>query len=120
MGKITFDLYQSHNQYTTVFGNAVLTTGVWHHVAGVFDGSQMRVYVNGTLDASLTSGSGPASGTSTLKIGRNSGGGYFNGLIDEVRVSNSAVYSSNFTPQQHLTSSGSTRGLWKFDNQKSQ
>jgi len=26
---------------------------VWHHVAGVFDGNQMRVYLDGVLDGSL-------------------------------------------------------------------
>jgi RHS repeat-associated protein len=55
--------------------------------------------------------------TSSLKIGRNSLGYYFNGLIDEVRVSNAAVYTSNFTPPTHLTSSSGTAGLWKFDSQ---
>jgi len=52
-----------------------------------------------------------------LKIGKASYGSYFGGLIDEVRVSNSAVYTSNFTPQTHLTASSSTKGLWKFDGQ---
>jgi RHS repeat-associated protein len=40
-------------------------------------------------------------------------------LIDEVRVSNAAVYSSNFTPQTHLTAGANTKGLWKFDGQSS-
>jgi len=34
-----------------------------------------------------------------------------------VRVSNTAVYTSNFTPQTHLTSTANTKGLWKFDGQ---
>jgi len=73
----------------------------------------MRIYVDGVLDGSVSSSSAPASGTSSLKIGRNSLGYYFNGLIDEVRV----VYTSNFTPSMHLTASSSTKGLWKFDSQ---
>jgi uncharacterized protein DUF4214 len=32
-------------------------------------------------------------------------------------VSNTAVYTGNFTPATHLTASGSTAGLWKFDGQ---
>lgn len=115
VGKLRLDLYHSHNTYTPVIGNTVLATGEWHHIAGVFDGSQMRLYVNGVLDASVSHSTGPASGTSSVKIGRNSGGNYFNGLIDEVRVSNAALYSSNFTPQSHLTTSANTRALWKFD-----
>jgi RHS repeat-associated protein len=117
LGKPRLDLYQSPTAYTTVIGNTSISTGVWHHVAGVFDGSQMRVYLNGVLDGTLSTSNGPASGTSSLKIGRTSGGNYFNGLIDEARVSNSAVYANNFTPQHHLTASGTTKGLWKFDSQ---
>ncbi|HKU77549.1 MAG TPA: LamG-like jellyroll fold domain-containing protein [Pyrinomonadaceae bacterium] len=117
LGKARFDLYHSPTTYTPVIGNTVLSTDTWHHVAGVWDGSFMRLYVDGVLDATVNSGNAPASGTSSLKLGRNSGGGYFSGLIDEVRVSNAAIYSSNFTPQPHLTASSSTKGLWKFDSQ---
>ena len=39
-GKVRLDLYQSHNQYTTVSGSTTVTTGTWHHVAGVFDGNR--------------------------------------------------------------------------------
>ena len=115
IGKLRLDLYQSPTTYTPVIGSTTITTGVWHHVAGVFDGSQMRVYLDGVLDGSVSTTNAPASGTSSLKIGRTSGGSYFGGLIDEARVSNSAVYTGNFTPQTHLTASGSTKGLWKFD-----
>ena len=117
LGKMRLDLYHTYNTYTPVIGNTPLNLGQWNHVAGVWDGAYMRLYVNGVLDATITSGNAPGSGTSSLKLGRNSGGNYFNGLIDEVRVSNSAVYSSNFTPSQHLTASGSTMALWKFDGQ---
>jgi hypothetical protein len=91
---------------------------VWHHVAGVFDGSYMKVYLDGVLDGSQTNGNGPASGTGPLNIGRNTYPGYyFGGLIDEVRVSAGAVYTSNFTPATSLSALGNTRALWKFDNQ---
>src|SRR6185503_18483188 len=116
-GKLRLDTYQSPTAYTPLVGNTTITTGVWHHVAGVFDGSQMRLYVDGVLDATLSTTNGPASGTSSLKIGKTSYGSYFGGLIDEARVSNSAVYTSNFTPLAHLTSGSSTKGLWKFDGQ---
>lgn len=113
-GKVRLDLYQSHNQYTTVIGSTTVTTGVWHHVAGVFDGSQMRVYLDGVLDGSLSTTNGPASGTSSLNIGKSTYTTYyFGGLIDEVRISAAALYSSNFTPG--LGAASNTRALWKFN-----
>ena len=89
VGKARLNLYQTPTTYTNVIGSTTLTTGVWHHIAGVFDGTQMRIYVNGVLDGSVSSSSAPASGTSNVRLGRNSGSGtyWFNGLIDEARVS---------------------------------
>jgi RHS repeat-associated protein len=118
LNKARVDFYQTPTTYTTLTGNTVLSLGVWHHIAGVYDGTQIRIYVDGVLDGSVTN-SGPAAGNSGVRIGRNEqvGNYFFNGLIDEVRVSNAALYTSNFTPQTHLTASGSTAGLWKFDGQ---
>ena len=46
--------------------------------------------------------------------------GFFNGLIDEVRVTAGAVYSgSSFTTQHRVTGVVLTRGLWRFDNWRS-
>ena len=59
-----------------------------------------------------------ASGTSSLKIGRTSTGSYFNGLVDEVRVSNTAVYTGNFTPQMHLTAGVIAGGLHRREHQR--
>ena len=53
-----------------------------------------------------------------MYIGRRAdGGGYFNGLIDEARVTATWLYSSSFTPQHKLTGVFETKGLWKFDDQ---
>ena len=125
VGKLRFDLFQTHNTYTTVFGATVMSTGVWHHVAGVFNGSQMRVYVDGVLDGSVNTTNAPGSGMSLLRIGKAAHPALtaplflpsyaFAGLIDEVRVSAAALYSSNFTPG--LGPGSNVRGLWKFDGQ---
>ena len=58
-GKLRLDLFQTHNTFTTAIGTTTVTTGAWHHVAGVFDGSQMRVYLDGVMDGSVSSSSAP-------------------------------------------------------------
>jgi hypothetical protein len=105
----TFDFVQS--------GSAV-PAGAWHHVAGVFDGSQLRVYIDGVLAGSKASTFAPATGTATLKIGgRGDDGSFsFNGLIDEARVSWAVMYTSNFSPIVWARATGTTVGLWHFDN----
>jgi Concanavalin A-like lectin/glucanases superfamily len=110
LGKPRIDLYYTPTTYTPVIGSTSVSAAVW-------DGANLRIYLNGVLDGNTTTGNAPGSGTSSVKIGRNSGGSYFNGLIDEVRVSNAAVYTSNFTPQTHLTAGANTKALWKFDGQ---
>ena len=120
LGKVRLDLFQSHNTYTTAIGTTTVTPGVWQHVAAVFDGSQTRIYLNGVLNGTVSTTNGPATGNGNFYLGRFSyslNPYYFNGLIDEARVSNAALYTSNFTPANSLTASGSTKGLWKFNGQ---
>jgi hypothetical protein len=68
-------------------GPTTLPTGTWSHLATTWDGTTIRLYVNGTEVASAPqTGTLPAS-TGALSIGGNSiWGEYFNGTIDEVRV----------------------------------
>lgn len=67
------------------------TTGEWHHAALTYDGSAVRLYVDGAL-----AGSTPASGSLTqniepLLLGLAPGGGHFDGLVDEARVYDRAL-----------------------------
>ena len=118
-GRVIFNISQSLTAFDALVGNTVVTTGVWHHIAGVFDGSQLRVYLDGVLDGSMSPIYGLGAGTGNLRIGARavSDTYLFNGQIDEVRVSAAAVYTSNFTPQRSLSVGTGTRGLWKFDAQ---
>src|SRR5262249_12063341 len=83
------------------------------------DGSQSRVYIDGHLVGSAVPTYGPKAGTATLKIGaRGDDAAYtFNGLIDEVRYTSGAVYTTDFVPQSLLTVVPGSVGLWKFDGQ---
>src|SRR5882724_7114332 len=71
---------------------SVLKANVWTHLAGTYDGSMLRLYINGieaahqAQEGLITASSGP------LRIGGNSiWGEYFKGRIDEVRIYNRAL-----------------------------
>ena len=69
---------------------------MWYHVAGVYDAAErtLDIYVNGVRDNGVLSGTIPASQINSsvnVNIGRRSGGFYFNGVIDEVRIYNRAL-----------------------------
>ncbi|HEX8523847.1 MAG TPA: Ig-like domain-containing protein [Tepidisphaeraceae bacterium] len=68
-------------------GGSVLPLNTWSHLATTFDGSAIRLYVNGTLVGS-TAVTGPITTSSdVLRIGGNSvWNEFFQGSIDEVRV----------------------------------
>ena len=75
-----------------------LEIGKWSHLAGVFDGQSLKLYVNGTL-AAQSPCQGP-SGSSRMAVGRNPYDmtSVFNGLVDDVRVSARALKPDEFGP----------------------
>ncbi|MEK9156215.1 MAG: fibronectin type III domain-containing protein [Patescibacteria group bacterium] len=80
------------------------TTG-WYHVAATYDGSTMRLYVNGTEEASLVVSISLADLSTPLYVGSALGNAnmaeplpLFTGTIDEVRISNTARSSFTIAP----------------------
>jgi|694.fasta_scaffold04378_2 hypothetical protein len=79
---------------TTVSGTTTIGTGQWYHIVGTYDGSYMRIYVNGNLEGSATYSSGIYDSTDDLRIGDGDIGLWpFNGIIDEVKLYNFALNS---------------------------
>lgn len=123
-GRLRFYTIRNANAYDFVEGATAISTGVWHHVAGVFDGSELRVYLDGREDGAKASTVAPAPGTQSLKIGArgNDAGTRFNGLIDEVRVSAGVEYAGDFTAMSirdaasaFVDPNDGQRGVWLFD-----
>ncbi len=77
-----------------VEGTTTINDGNWHHIMGVNDGTDLKIYVNGTLEGTNVGGGGTfLNGISPFNIGRRATApanrGYFTGTIDEVAVWNS-------------------------------
>ena len=72
-------------------GRGVATIGTWQHIAGVWDGSRLMIYVNGVLKTTTNGVVGPHLNStvtnSVVMCYETAGGGEsFNGSIDEVRI----------------------------------
>lgn len=84
----------------------------WHHIAGVQDGSNARLYLDGAL---VGTGSGDGTGPiGPMVLGDEQadccdGGPHaYEGLLSQVRVSSNARYDGDFTPDSTLENDGDT------------
>jgi hypothetical protein len=79
-----------------VVGFTSLASGVWHHAAATYDGATWKLFLDGALDAQLGVGQPPASASSvavslgTALNSTNVPAGFFDGVVDEVRIWNYA------------------------------
>src|SRR5205814_769503 len=74
---------------------AELPGDAWTFLAGTYDGSTYRLYVNGQLANSATGNATPGTSTKPLRIGGDGvWGDFFVGIIDEVRIYNRALSSA--------------------------
>jgi uncharacterized protein (TIGR03437 family) len=102
------------NTHAQRYSKTVLALKKWYHVAGVYNAAAktLDIYVNGVLDDGVLIGTVPA--TQVLPavhatIGMRSGGYYFNGTIDNVRVYSRALAAAEIVTDMNtaVTSAGS-------------
>jgi hypothetical protein len=99
----------------------------WHHIAASYDGTTMKIYIDGTLNASVAALLYMPDTAQPLLVGSSFGGiqgsaqGNFDGLLDEVRISNIARSSFTAHPYsttgQTITLNSAVRisGVWHWD-----
>ncbi len=68
----------------------VISAGVWYHVVGTYDGSTVRLFVNGTLENSTSHSGNLSASTQNNLIGK-SGDALFAGQLDDVTIFNTAL-----------------------------
>ena len=106
---------------------------VIRHVAAIYDGTSFRLYLDGKLVQKPVERMGPNGWIPTteaiklspqysplsFQIGRGSKLAsekhFFHGIIDEVRISNTARYTKDFTPANRFESDEHTMALYHFD-----
>jgi hypothetical protein len=96
-GTIDFSVHLGGRYVSAKTELPVLLTDRWHHIAGVYDGAEVRVYVDGALVATAN-GKGSRRGNELpLFIGADPDGNgrpmsFFDGRVDDVRLSQVARY----------------------------
>ena len=78
--------------------SGVLSAATWYHVVGTNDGTNSKIYIDGSLVASAAQGN-PAGPTGDLKIGLHSHESqsfrYWDGYLDEIAVWNDVLTASD-------------------------
>ena len=80
---------------STVTSTVAAVKGQFAHIACVWNGSQLQLYINGVLNTSATQNLTPAANTSPLYIGQFGGNtDRLNGVVDEIRMYDYALTSA--------------------------
>ncbi|MBI4895551.1 MAG: LamG domain-containing protein [Candidatus Aenigmarchaeota archaeon] len=70
----------------------------WTHVVGVYDGTNLKIYINGVQSGSMTASGNPIALVSSITIGHNPAGNdpgrWFDGSIDRTKIYNRALSDS--------------------------
>ncbi|WP_170958806.1 LamG-like jellyroll fold domain-containing protein [Magnetospirillum sp. 15-1] len=103
-------------------GVATITSSSWHHVAVSYDSGTARIYLDGSLSATVSDTSGGTSCLSSLNTmaiaSELSDGSFARGMFDNVKVWNSTLSVSQIGSALNLTSETGDNliGNWTFDS----
>jgi hypothetical protein len=114
---IHFYASNSHGSYGFNVTGPLLSTGQWYHCALVRSSGTVTAYLNGTSFGSATLTGTISTNGQPIGIGGDIAniGEIFNGYIDEVRISNIALYTANFTPPTAPFPFSNVTALLHFD-----
>jgi hypothetical protein len=94
---------------TGAYGTAGLPTNQWSFLTETYDGTAIRLYVNGVQVSSLALSGKLKTSTNQLQIGGDSiYGQYFKGLIDNIRIYNVALTPSEIQADMNTPSAAGT------------
>jgi hypothetical protein len=89
----------------------------WHQVTMVYAGSRLLLYIDGAFVSATTGTISNQDALFTIGTRRNQAG-FYNGNIDDVRIYNRPLTSTEVLMKKDITESKATSGLvayWKFD-----
>jgi hypothetical protein len=110
--KLSVYIYNLSSSVPQFISTTTTANNTWYHVALSRSGTSLKLFINGTQEGSTVTTSADidtGAGTDSYYIGRDGSSSDYNGYIDEVRVSNTARYTANFTaPTQPFVNDANT------------
>ncbi len=121
VNSVGFAIRSASNEYLTyLYTEKEFPLNEWHHIAGTYDGTEMRVYVDGKLEATSNNQSGDIQYIdSWLSIGmyKDDDEDYgFSGSIDEVRIWNYARSNTEIIMTMNKELTGNEENLVAYYN----
>lgn len=75
-------------------GSTAVNNGSPHHVAATWDGSTLRIYVDGVADGSLSASGILSTAANPLRVAQRSGDSFFAGTVEECALYGTALSST--------------------------
>lgn len=102
-----------NNGWPEVLSQPVMKPGQWYHVAGTYDGSVLKLYIDGQPAGSTAYQGSVATSPYPLKIGSSGfdDSRLFDGLVDNVRIWNRALSADEIRSSVKTVRSGNEEGL---------
>lgn len=88
---VAFIVGQSWSNWSMAQSTEALQAGQWYHVVGTYDGTDIKVYINGEEDGTQNYTGGIWDSQTPFLIGKRSDGSPYDGTIDELRIWDEAL-----------------------------
>jgi Concanavalin A-like lectin/glucanases superfamily/F5/8 type C domain len=98
-------------------GTTNVNDNVWHYIAGTYDGTTLRIYVDGTQQASFGTVATPSINTDNVIIGQSySSSNQYIGSLDEISIWNKALSAIEVSSNIGNSLAGTETGLKAYYN----
>lgn len=106
--------------WVNLVGATALSAGTWYHVATTCSTTEIKVYVNGVLDATATLATPMVPSSKNLRVGDSPswGGRLLNGYLSDLRFWNVVRSEAQIAADMNTSLTGAETGLvagWKMD-----
>jgi len=112
----------SSNAWSTAeSATAISDTTNWHHAVGTYDGSNVKIYIDGVLKKSTAASITINNDSNILSIGRLSAGAAsrpYGGVLDDLRFYRSSISSADV--QTIYNNTANSAAFWTFGSEQTQ